>query len=139
MAAALLAISRAVPRACKPAAQSASSFLRGSQSGTCVHKRMAGSFAQSFQSGWPDREIQDFKVPKRTVPEDKLRFQVRATFNSGSTAMLYGHLPGHPADFKVHLYVRMLAATLIALMHSLACVVTCSSLSLLWRGNHRSM
>jgi hypothetical protein len=45
-------------------------------------------------------------VPARTIPDSKLRFQMRATFSQGS-AIFYPHLKFHPADYKVGLVVSV--------------------------------
>jgi len=44
-------------------------------------------------------------VPKRTIPDSKLRFQLKASFSQGSS-IFYPHLKFHPADFKVGLVVN---------------------------------
>ena len=68
---------------------------------------------QHFRSTWPDvlqhgssaPELDAaLQIPPRTVPDDKLRFQMRTSFNHG-TDIFYPHMKIHPADFKVSLLV----------------------------------
>ena len=68
---------------------------------------------QHFRSTWPDvlqhsssaPELDAaLQIPRRTVPDDKLRFQMRTSFNHG-TDIFYPHMKIHPADFKVSLLV----------------------------------
>ena len=62
---------------------------------------------QDFHSVWPEpRPTTEFieAIPPRTVPENILRFSMRATFDKGM-AIFYPHLKFNPADLKVHLKV----------------------------------
>jgi len=63
-----------------------------------------------FKTTWPSPPLPTASavaavVPKRTVPDNKLRFQLKATFSQGSS-IFYPHLKFHPADYKVGLVVN---------------------------------
>jgi hypothetical protein len=63
-----------------------------------------------FQSRWPkarDEPLPAAVQPEpRTIPDEALRFQFKATFTHGS-AIFYPHLKHHPADYKIGLVVKI--------------------------------
>lgn len=64
---------------------------------------------EHYRSSWPDalseRTVASLPaLPKRTVPDDALKFHFTAHFKSGG-ALFYPHLKTNPADFKVALTV----------------------------------
>lgn len=72
-----------------------------------VTARSATPLIQSFRASWPQPLLskgQDVELPKRTVPDSVLRFQLKATFDHG-TAILYPHLDYNPADYKIVMFV----------------------------------
>lgn len=64
---------------------------------------------ENYRSRWPQpsiaAEIKNIDLPKRTVPDECLEFEVKSSFEQGS-AIFYPHLQFNPADFKVKLRVR---------------------------------
>lgn len=75
------------------------------------HNRASSTpLIEHYRSAWPDvlkdkpsAEMPEF--PKRTVPDDLLRFSFTANFDAGG-AFFYPHLKTNPADFKVRMKVR---------------------------------
>ena len=61
-----------------------------------------------YRPRWPDpvfkNDIKEDSLPERTIPENKLSFEMTLSTEYGS-ALHYNHLPSHPADLKVVLYV----------------------------------
>jgi hypothetical protein len=74
---------------------------------------------QKVRSTWPDvshhsavsslEEDNAPQLPPRTVPDDKLSFRMRVSYTHG-TDIYFPHMKIHPADYKVALFVRRLAA-----------------------------
>ena len=65
---------------------------------------------EHYRSAWPDvlkdkPSAEMPELPKRTVPDDLLRFNFTAHFDAGG-AFFYPHLKTNPADFKVRLKVN---------------------------------
>lgn len=73
--------------------------------------RSPAPLIESFKTTWPAPALSPAAaaaapaLPKRTVPDHKLRFQLKASFSQGSS-IFYPHLKFNPADFKVGLVVR---------------------------------
>ena len=69
----------------------------------------AVSLIDKKSTNWPfpaDEVMPEAVTPlPRTIADDKIRFQMRATFTHGSS-IFYPHLKHHPADYKVALVVR---------------------------------
>ena len=73
--------------------------------------RSATPLIEHYKSRWPEPpqskalESVVANLPKRTVSESDLKFELRATFDHGR-AYLYPHMKFNPADFKVIMKVR---------------------------------
>jgi hypothetical protein len=65
-----------------------------------------------YSTAWPHAEDKPLKQEiggaplPRTIPDDVLNFQMKATFTPGSS-IFYPHLKHHPADYKVGLVVKI--------------------------------
>jgi hypothetical protein len=82
-------------------------LLRRCCTTTSTYSRPAKhTLAQNYRTAWPDTELEEIVLPKRTVSDDKLRFKLRSSLESGSITLNYPHLQAHPADFKVVMKVR---------------------------------
>lgn len=76
-----------------------------------AHNRTSSTpLIEHYRSAWPD-VLKDKpsaampEFPKRTVPDDLLRFHFTAHFDAGG-ALFYPHLRTNPADFKVRMKVN---------------------------------
>lgn len=67
-------------------------------------------FIENYRPRWPAPELflsqEEINIPKRTVPDEVLKFEMTATMAHGQ-AIRYPHMEFNPADFKVILYVRL--------------------------------
>lgn len=70
---------------------------------------------ESYKTAWPSPALRSAPsegatsaiapvMLPRTIPDHKLRFQLKASFSQGSS-IFYPHLKFHPADYKVGLVV----------------------------------
>ena len=78
---------------------------------TQYNRGAAAPLVQHYRNSWPETENfapstkdEDFALPRRTVPDSKLRFKLNARFDFGAS-LYYPHLDTHPADLKVALMV----------------------------------
>lgn len=55
------------------------------------------------------------KAIKRTVPDSKLRFKLKSTFDHGAS-IFYPHLKYHAADYKVTLFVSFINIILLTVV-----------------------
>lgn len=72
------------------------------------NKNSNAPLLEKYRPVWPDADFGKGKpeeLPVRTVSDDVLRFELTASFESG-TSLLYPHLPHNPADFKAKLKVQ---------------------------------
>jgi hypothetical protein len=65
-------------------------------------------YIENYRPRWPQpaisTEIRNMVLPKRTVADSDLRFELKATMDQGQ-AIYYPHLKFNPIDFKVKLFV----------------------------------
>ena len=89
---------------------STSTNTYGQRSGEFAVTSAASITGDKYSTSWPfpaDEKVPEEKVPApRTISDDKLRFQMRATFTHGSS-IFYPHLKHHPADYKVAVVVNV--------------------------------
>ena len=93
---------------CSARAMSSTAGNMGARSGPFAVTQ-AAPLADNHHTAWPaeaDKPMPAEVEPEpRTIPDDKMNFQMRATFSHGSS-IFYPHLKHHPADYKVGLVVR---------------------------------
>lgn len=75
------------------------------------NQRASIPLIEHYTSRWPEPDVkitesnaEALTLPKRTVPDEALRFELKATYDHGSS-ILHPHMDFNPADFKVKLYV----------------------------------
>ncbi len=73
------------------------------------HREAAEPLIEKYRPTWPDSDFsvpnkESIVIPQRTIPEEKLTFEMKMSMDRGS-AFLYPHMPINPADAKVKLWV----------------------------------